>query len=298
MTSPGQRLRSAVEAESPLQVAGTINALCALFAQRAGFRAIYLSGAGVANGAFGIPDLGMTSLQNVLEETRRITAVTDLPLLVDVDTGWVDDNFGTALSVARTTRAMVDAGAAGMQIEDQVDYKRCGHRPGKVLVEPAEMVQRIEGAVDARMDDKFVIMARTDAAANENVEGAIERANRYVEAGADMVFAEALVDLDQFRAFTDAVDVPVLANVTEFGQTPLFTVDQLREAGVAIALYPLSAFRAMNAAAERVYQTIRETGTQKEVIDAMQSREELYDILDYHEHERKIDVLLESESHE
>lgn len=298
MTSPGHRLRSAVAVETPLQVAGTINALCALLAERAGFRAIYLSGAGVANAAFGIPDLGMTTLQNVLEETRRITGVTDLPLLVDVDTGWVDDNFGTALSVARTTRAMIDAGAAGMQIEDQVDYKRCGHRPGKVLVETREMVERIKGAVDARMDERFVIMARTDAAASEGVDGAIERSSRYIEAGADMVFAEALTELDQYRAFTTEVQVPVMANITEFGETPMFTVDELREVGVALALYPLSAFRAMNSAADRVYKTIRQAGTQKELVDSMQSRDELYDILDYHEHEKRMDQLLESEHHE
>ncbi len=298
MTSPGHRLRSAVAAETPLQVAGTVNALCALLAERAGFRAIYLSGAGVANAAFGIPDLGMTTLQNVLEETRRITGVTDLPLLVDVDTGWVDDNFGTALSVARTTRAMIDAGAAGMQIEDQVDYKRCGHRPGKVLVATREMVERIKGAVDARMDERFVIMARTDAAASEGVDGAIERSSRYIEAGADMVFAEALTELEQYRAFTSEIQVPVMANITEFGETPLFTVDELREVGVALALYPLSAFRAMNAAADRVYKTIRQAGTQKELLDSMQSRDELYDILDYHEHEKRMDLLLESEHHE
>lgn len=298
MTSPGHRLRSAVAAETPLQVAGTTNALCALLAERAGFRAIYLSGAGVANAAFGIPDLGMTTMQNVLEETRRITGVTDLPLLVDVDTGWVDDNFGTALSVARTTRAMIDAGAAGMQIEDQVDYKRCGYRPGKVLVEAREMVERIQGAVDARMDERFVIMARTDAAASEGVAGAIERASRYIEAGADMVFAEELTELDQYRALTHAVQVPVMANLTEFGPAPLFTVEQLREVGVALALYPLSAFRAMTAAADRVYKTIRQAGTQRDVVDLMQSRDELYEILDYHEHERRFDELLESESHE
>jgi methylisocitrate lyase len=298
MTSPGRRLRSAVATEIPLQVTGTINALCALLAERAGFRAIYLSGAGVANGSFGLPDLGVTTLQNVLEDTRRITAVTDLPLLVDVDTGWVDDNFGTALSVARTTRGIVDAGAAGMQIEDQVDYKRCGHRPGKVLVETREMVERIKGAVDARIDDQFVIMARTDAAAGEGVQGAIERAGRYVDAGADMIFAEELTELAQFQAFTAAIPVPVLANVTEFGQTPLFTVDELRECGVGLVLYPLSAFRGMNAAAEAVYKTLRQEGTQKNLIDSMQTRDELYDILDYHEHEKKMDQLLETETNE
>lgn len=298
MTSPGHRLRSAVEAESPLQVVGTVNALCALLAERAGFRALYLSGAGVANGAFGIPDLGMTTLHNVLEETRRITGVTDVPLLVDVDTGWVDDNFGTALSVARTTRAMIDAGAAGMQIEDQVDYKRCGHRPGKVLVETGEMIERIRGAVDARMDHRFVIMARTDAAQSEGVDGAIERAQRYVEAGADMIFAEALSDLEAYRSVTREVSVPVMANLTEFGRTPLFTLEQLRDVGVAVALYPLSAFRAMNAAADRVYKTIRHTGTQRDLLDSMQTRDQLYDVLDYHEHERRMDQLLESESHD
>lgn len=298
MTSPGRRLRSAVEAECPLQVAGTINAYCALLAERAGFHAIYLSGAGVANGAFGIPDLGMTTLQNVLEETRRITAITDLPLLVDVDTGWVDDNFGTALSVARTTRGMVDAGAAGMQIEDQVGAKRCGHRPGKVLVEPSEMVERIRAATDARINVDFVIMARTDAAASEGVAGAIDRAGRYIDAGADMIFAEALTELSQFREFAQAVSVPVLANITEFGRTPLFTIDELRDCGIRLALYPLSAFRAMNAAAQTVYETIRQDGTQANALEGMQTRDELYDIVDYHVHEKKADQRLERQAND
>jgi methylisocitrate lyase len=288
--SPGARLRQAVEDERPLQVVGTINALTALLAARAGFRAIYLSGAGVANASYGLPDLGMTSRDDVLADVRRITGVTELPLLVDVDTGW-----GNALAIGRTTSEMIRAGAAGMHLEDQVSAKRCGHRPGKALVSVAEMTTRVRAASESRTVDDFVIMARTDAAANEGVEAAIHRAAAYVEAGADMIFAEALTDLDQFRQFTSAVSVPVLANLTEFGRTPLFTLDEMRAAGVRLVLYPLSAFRAMNAAAARVYQELRERGTQQSVLDLMQTRDELYKILDYHRYEERIDKLLEGE---
>ncbi|MBP90644.1 MAG: methylisocitrate lyase [Planctomycetaceae bacterium] len=287
---PGSRLRDAVEDERPLQVVGTINALTAKLAEQTRFRAIYLSGAGVANASYGLPDLGMTSRENVLEDVRRITAATDLPLLVDVDTGWGDTS-----SIAKTASEMICAGAAGMQIEDQVSSKRCGHRPGKTLVSAVEMKARVKAASEARTEDDFVIMARTDAAANEGLPGAIDRAAAYAEAGADMIFAEALTDLDQFHQFTSVVSVPVLANLTEFGRTPLFTVDEMRSAGVRLVLYPLSAFRAMNAAARRVYQEVREQGTQQGVLDLMQTREELYEILDYHGHEQRIDKLLESE---
>ena len=287
---PGSRLRQAVEDERPLQVVGTINALTAKLAEQTGFRAIYLSGAGVANASYGLPDLGMISRENVLEDVRRITAVTDLPLLADVDTGW-----GNALSIARTTSEMIRAGAAGMQIEDQALAKRCGHRPGKVLVPTAEMESRVKAASEARTADKFVVMARTDAAANEGLPSAIDRAAAYVEAGADMIFAEALTDLDQFREFTSAVTVPVLANLTEFGRTPLYELDEMRSAGVRLVLYPLAAFRAMNAAALRVYQELREHGTQQGVLDLMQTRDELYEVLDYHSHEQRMDELLDRE---
>lgn len=287
---PGARLRQAVEGERPLQVVGTINALTAKLAEQVGFRAIYLSGAGVANASYGLPDLGMTTRENVLEDARRITAATDVPLLVDVDTGW-----GDARSIAKTTTEMIQAGAAGLQIEDQVSAKRCGHRPGKALVSAAEMRSRVKAVSESRTADGFVIMARTDAAAKEGLSGAIDRAAAYVEAGADMIFAEALTDLEQFRQFTSAVAAPVLANLTEFGRTPLFTLDEMRSAGVRLVLYPLSAFRAMNAAALRVYQELREQGTQKGVLDLMQTREELYEILDYHTHEQRIDELMEGE---
>lgn len=283
-TSPGSRLRRAVGAERPLQIVGVINAYAALLADRSGFRALYLSGAGVANASYGLPDLGFTTLRNVLEDVRRITAVTDLPLLVDADTGWENP--------ARTAREMIRAGAAGMHLEDQVSAKRCGHRPGKKLVPTSEMVKRIKSAVNGRTDRSFVIMARTDAAASEGVEGAIERARQYVSAGADMIFAEALTSLDQYRRFTRALRVPVLANVTEFGRTPLFTVKQLGGAGVRLALYPLSAFRAMSAAAEKSYATIRKKGTQKSLLATMQTREELYRVLDYHAYEKQADALL------
>ncbi|HEY6871704.1 MAG TPA: methylisocitrate lyase [Geobacteraceae bacterium] len=284
--TPGTLLRAALAEERPLQVVGAVNAYAALLAERTGFRAVYLSGAGVANASFGLPDLGMTTLSDVLEEVRRITSVSRLPLLVDADTGW-----GHAFMIGRTVREMIRAGAAGMHIEDQVAAKRCGHRPGKALVSTEEMVDRIRAAVDARTDTSFVIMARTDAAAGEGLEAAIERACRYREAGADMLFPEALTGLDQYRRFAAAVDVPLLANITEFGVTPLFTVEELADAGVRMALYPLSAFRAMSAAALRVYRTIRERGTQQEAVASMQSRAELYDVLGYHDYERKLDEL-------
>lgn len=289
--SPGGLLRAAVEDERPLQVAGTINAYCALLAQEAGLRALYLSGAGVANASFGLPDLGLTTLNDVLEDARRITAVTELPLLVDADTG-----FGPALMIARTVKGMIRAGVAGIHLEDQVQAKRCGHRPGKQIVSTGEMVDRIKAAVDARTDDQFVLMARTDALANEGLAAALERAVAYVAAGADMIFAEACADLDQYRAFARAAGVPILANITEFGKTPLLTLAELREAGVGLALYPLSAFRAMSAAALEVYRTLRHEGTQKELLGRMQTREELYSILGYHALEQKLDHLFRSQA--
>lgn len=286
--SPGGRFRSSLSEESPLQVVGAINANHALLAQRAGYRAIYLSGGGVAAGSLGIPDLGITTLDDVLTDVRRITDVCDLPLLVDADTG-----FGpSAFNIARTVRSLGKAGAAGMHIEDQVGAKRCGHRPNKALVSRAEMVDRISAAVDARADDSFVIMARTDAVAGEGLDSALERAAAYVEAGADMLFPEALTTLEMFRAFTSGVGgVPVLANITEFGATPLFTIDELRSVGVSLALYPLSAFRAMNRAAELVYETIRREGSQRAVLDTMQTREELYERIGYHAFEQQLDRL-------
>lgn len=283
--SAGARLWAALDVERPLQVVGTINAFNALLAEASGFRAVYLSGAGVSNASFGLPDLGITTLNDVCEDVRRITSATELPLLVDADTGW-----GAAFNIARTTRDLVRAGAAGMHIEDQVQAKRCGHRPGKALVTASEMVDRIKAAIDARPDDRFVLMARTDAHAVEGQRPAIERALRYVEAGADMIFAEALTTLDEYRQFTQAVPVPLLANITEFGETPLFTTRELGEAGVRLVLYPLSAFRASAKAALNVYRTLRERGTQKDALDTMQTRAELYDVLDYHEYERKLDV--------
>ncbi|MES2921102.1 MAG: methylisocitrate lyase [Verrucomicrobiota bacterium] len=284
--SPGARLRAAVEAERPLQLVGVINAYCAMLAEQAGFQALYLSGAGVANASFGLPDLGLTTLNDVCEDIRRITRASELPLLVDADTGW-----GGAFMVARTIREMSRAGAAGCHLEDQVQAKRCGHRPGKELVSAGEMSDRIKAAVDARTDPEFVIMARTDAHASEGLNAAIERAQAYVAAGADMIFAEALTNLDEYRTFTDALDVPVLANITEFGNTPLFTVEELHEAGVRLALYPLSAFRAMSQAALKVYQTLRTQGTQSSVTDLMQTRAELYEVLGYHAYEQKLDEL-------
>ncbi len=284
--SAGARLWQALEEERPLQVVGTINAYSALLAQRAGFKAIYLSGAGVANASFGLPDLAMTTLNDVCEDIRRISYATDLPLLVDADTGW-----GSAFMIGRTIREITRAGAAACHIEDQVAAKRCGHRPGKALVETAEMVDRIKAAVDARPDSKFVIMARTDAHAVEGQQAALDRAASYVEAGADMIFAEALTTVEEYRQFTATVRVPVLANLTEFGKTPLFTTQEMADAGVRLALYPLSAFRAMSAAAENVYNTLRKEGTQESVVDTMQTRKELYDVLGYHEYEDKLDEL-------
>jgi methylisocitrate lyase len=282
--SHGKLLRTAVESEKPLQVIGVPNAYTASMAEKAGFLALYLSGAGVANGAFALPDLGMTTLVDVLEEVRRITGASLLPLLVDCDTG-----FGGDLMVGRTVREMIRAGAAGIHLEDQVQDKRCGHRPGKSLVSVQEMEDRIKAAVDARSDPDFVIMARTDAFAVEGLESAVERACRYREAGADMLFPEALTALADYRIFADALGVPILANQTEFGVTPLYHLRDLAESGVSLVLYPLSAFRAMNAAALKVFQTIRMDGTQKGLLDSMQTRSELYDFLGYLEYERKLD---------
>ena len=284
--SAGARFRAALEAERPLQIVGTINAYTALLAERAGHKAIYLSGAGVANASFGLPDLAVTTLNDVCEDIRRIASATDLPLLVDADTGW-----GSALMIARTIREMTWAGAAGCHIEDQVAVKRCGHRPGKALVETGEMCDRLKAAADGRIDNDFVIMARTDAHAVEGQQAAIDRAGAYVEAGADMIFAEALETLDEYKQFTDSIKAPVLANLTEFGKTPLFTTDELAGVGVAMSLYPLSAFRAMSAAALSVYETIKNDGTQQAAIDSMQTRMELYDVLGYQACEDKLDEL-------
>lgn len=285
--SAGERFREAVTQQKPLQIIGTICAYHAVMAKRVGYRAIYLSGAGVAASSLGMPDLGISNLDDVLTDIRRITDVCDLPLLVDVDTG-----FGaSAFNVARTTRSLIKSGAAAMHIEDQVGAKRCGHRPGKELVSKDEMADRIKAAVDARTDPSFVVMARTDALANEGLNSAIERIKTYVEAGADMVFPEAITELAMYRKFADAVKVPILANITEFGKTPLFTVDELRSANVAMVLYPLTAFRAMNKAALKVYETVRKEGTQKDLIGEMQTREELYEFLDYHAYEQKLDEL-------
>jgi methylisocitrate lyase len=287
----GMRLRAALDAERPLQVAGTINAYAALLAGAAGFRAIYVSGAGVANASFGMPDLGITSLNDVCEDVRRITGASELPLLVDADTG-----FGSAFNIARTCRELARAGAAGLHLEDQVQAKRCGHRPGKALVSADEMVDRLKAAVDARADASFVIMARTDAHAVEGQQAALERAQRYVAAGADMIFAEALTSLEEYRQFTANAAVPVLANLTEFGRTPYFTVAELASAGVRLVLYPLSAFRAMSQAALAVYQSIRRDGTQRAVVPQMQTREALYEVLGYHAYEERLDRLFGRET--
>ena len=285
--SPGQAFRAALSKEKPLQIAGAINANHALLAQRAGFEAIYLSGGGVAAGSLGLPDLGISTLDDVLTDIRRITDVCPLPLLVDVDSG-----FGaSAFNVARTVKSVSKAGAAALHIEDQVGAKRCGHRPNKAIVPTAEMVDRIKAAVDARPDDDFVIMARTDALAVEGLEAALERSMAYIEAGADMLFPDAITELAMYRQFADAVRVPILANITEFGATPLFTTEELRSVNVAMALYPLSAFRAMNRAAERVYGALRRDGTQQAVIDSMQTRSELYDSINYYQFEEKLDAL-------
>ncbi len=285
--SPGKAFRAALSKETPLQIVGTINANHALLAQRAGYQAIYLSGGGVAAGSLGLPDLGISTLDDVLTDIRRITDVCSLPLLVDADIG-----FGSsAFNVARTVKSMIKAGAAGLHIEDQVGAKRCGHRPNKAIVSKEEMVDRIRAAVDAKTDPDFVIMARTDALAVEGLDAAIERAEAYVEAGAEMLFPEAITELAMYRQFADAVQVPILANITEFGATPLFTTDELRSAHVAMALYPLSAFRAMNRADEHVYNVLRQEGTQKSVIDTMQTRNELYESINYYQYEEKLDDL-------
>jgi len=288
--SAGARFRAALLAEKPLQIAGTINAYTALLAERAGFKAVYLSGAGVANASCGLPALAMTTLNDVCEDIRRIASATDLPLLVDADTGW-----GSAFMIGRTVREMIWAGAAGCHFEDQVAVKRCGHRPGKALVGPEEMSDRLKAAVDGRIDEQFVIMARTDAHAVEGQQAAIDRAAAYVEAGADMIFAEALTTIEEYRQFTDVIKVPVLANLTEFGKTPLFTTDELADVGVAMTLYPLSAFRAMSAAALGVYETIKKDGTQQPAVGSMQTRAELYDVLGYQAYEDKLDALFQEQ---
>jgi methylisocitrate lyase len=288
--TPGAKLRLAVQEERPLQVVGAISAYHAMMAERTGYRALYVSGGGVAAGSLGVPDLGISSLEDVLVDVRRITYATDLPVLVDADTGW-----GGAFNIARTVRELTRAGAAGCHIEDQVAAKRCGHRPNKAVVSKAEMVDRIKAAVDARTDD-FVIMARTDAMAVEGMDAAIERAVACAEAGADMIFPEAMTELAQYEQFIKAVDVPVLANITEFGATPLFTTEELGGVGVSLVLYPLSAFRAMNKAALNVYQVLRSEGTQANVVDTMQTRMELYDYLNYHSFEQKLDELFASGS--
>lgn len=291
--SPGRMFREAIASERPLQIVGTINTYCALLARQAGHRAIYLSGAGVANASFGLPDLGITCRSDVLEDARRITGACDLPLLVDIDTGW-----GEAFSIDRTVKEMIRAGVAAVHIEDQVSPKRCGHRPNKALVSKEEMVDRIKAAVDARTDSDFVIMARTDALASEGLSAALERAYLCVQAGADCVFAEAMTELVMYRMFADVVGVPLLANMTEFGKTPLFTKQQLADVGVAMVLYPLSAFRAMSRAALTVYETISREGSQESVLGGMQSRAELYDILRYHDYERRLDQLFAEKRHD
>jgi len=288
--SPGARFRKALEENNPLQVVGAINAYCAMLAEDSGHKAIYLSGGGVANASYGLPDLGITSLNDVIHDVERICNASDLPLLVDIDTGW-----GGAFNIARTIKSMERAGAAAVHIEDQVSQKRCGHRPNKAVVSQSEMADRVKAAVDARTDSDFVIMARTDALAVEGLDSAIERAVACVEAGADAVFPEAMLELSQYRLFADAVRVPVLANITEFGATPLFNCSELAENGVAMVLYPLSAFRAMSKAALDVYQAIGVNGDQKACIDNMQSRTELYEVLGYHVYEEKLDALFESE---
>jgi len=289
MGSTGKEFRKLVAEHPPLQVVGTINAYTAMMAKKIGHQAIYLSGGGVANASYGLPDLGMTSLDNVIEDVTRITAACDLPLLVDADTGW-----GGAFNISRTTRGMIRAGAAGMHIEDQVSQKRCGHRPNKAIVSSAEMVDRIKAAVDARTDESFVVMARTDALASEGLEEALDRSNSFAEAGADMIFAEAVTTLEQYETFSRNLDVPILANITEFGATPMFNLEELAAVGVGLILYPLSAFRAMNKAAENVYKSLLADGTAKKVLDTMQTRSELYEYLNYHDFEQKLDELFEA----
>ncbi len=290
--SAGARFRAALDAERPLQIVGTINAFTALQAEKAGFKAIYLSGAGVANASFGLPDLGMTTLSDVCEDIRRVTSATDLPLLVDADTGW-----GSAFMIARTITEMTRAGAAGCHLEDQVAAKRCGHRPGKALVASGEMCDRIKAAADGRIDEQFVLMARTDAHAVEGQQAALDRAAAYVEAGADMIFAEALETLDEYKQFADLIKVPILANITEFGKTPLFTTTELEGAGISMALYPLTAFRAMAAVAAEAYSTVRAEGVQEKILGKMQTRMELYDVLGYQAYEDKLDELFTEDDH-
>ena len=289
--TPGEKFKLALRENKPLQVVGTINAYCAILAESAGHHAIYLSGGGVANASFGLPDLGITTLADVTEEVQRICNATDLPLLVDIDTGW-----GGAFNISRTIKNIEKAGAAGVHIEDQVSQKRCGHRPNKSIVSKSEMIDRIKAAVDGKRDSKFMVMARTDALAVEGIGAALERAVGCVEAGADAIFPEAILDLEQYKKFTETLSVPVLANITEFGKTPLYTRDQLRDAGVSIALYPLSAFRAMSKAALNVYQTIADKGSQTETVNLMQTRDELYETLNYHSYEKKLDKLFSDTS--
>ena len=284
--SQGKKFRAAMASEKPLQIPGTINAYTALMAERVGYKAIYLSGGGVANASYGLPDLGMTSLNDVLEDVRRITAASSLPLLVDIDTGW-----GGAFNIARTIKDMTAAGAAAVHIEDQVAQKRCGHRPNKSIVSVTEMVDRIKAAVDAKTDPDFVVMARTDALAVDGMNAVVDRAGAFAEAGADAIFAEAMTEIGMYAPIVEAAGIPVLANLTEFGETPLYTADELAAVDIAMALYPLSAFRAMNKAALNVYQAIRDEGTQTSVVDTMQTRMELYDFLGYHEYEQKLDRL-------
>ena len=287
--SAGRKFRAAIAAENPLQIPGAINAYAAMLAEHSGFKAIYLSGAGIANASYGLPDLGMTSMNDVLEDVRRVTAACSLPLLVDIDTGW-----GGAFNISRTIKEMISAGAGAVHIEDQVAQKRCGHRPNKEIVSIAEMCDRIKAAVDAKTDPDFVVMARTDALAVDGFNAVVERAGRFVEAGADAIFAEAMTDIDMYKPVVEVARVPVLANLTEFGQTPLYTALQLRDVGISMALYPLSAFRAMSKAALAVYSAIRNEGTQASVVNLMQTRMELYDHLGYHEYEKKLDELFQS----
>jgi len=284
--SAGARLKAALKAEKPLQIVGTINAYCAIMAEKIGFRCLYISGAGVANASYGLPDLGITNLNDVLIDVKRVTDVTKLPVLVDVDTG-----FGEAFGIARTVREMEKVGAAAIHLEDQISAKRCGHRPNKTIVSSEEMVDRIKSAVDAKTDPDFSIMARTDAISSEGIDSAIKRIKAYVDAGANMIFAEAVTGLEQYDKIVKAIDVPVLANITEFGKTPMFTIEELREVGVSLVLYPLSAFRAMNAAALQVYETLRKQGTQRDSLNIMQTRDELYKFLNYENYEKKLDEL-------
>ena len=284
--SAGKKLREAISANSPLQIVGTINAYTALLAEKSGHKAIYLSGGGVAASSLGVPDLGITSLQDVLVDVERITNSTDLPLLVDIDTGW-----GGAFNISRAVKSLINSGAGGLHIEDQVAQKRCGHRPNKEIVSKQEMVDRVKAAVDAKNDDDFVVMARTDALANEGIDLAIERSLAYQEAGADALFPEALTTLEEYKMFSKEIDIPILANITEFGKTPLFNCEELKDSGVSMVLYPLSAFRAMSKAAESVYEEINQSGSQENVLNKMQTRDELYEVLDYHSFEKKLDDL-------